>query len=422
MRAMTIAEKILARASGQSEVRPGEFIVYRPDLIATNDIHGGGRWGPTFKEVGAKSIPNPSRVVVCLDHMVPANTRHAAEVHRLNREWAKQYGIETFYDVGHSGIMHQVLPERGHMRPGMLVVVDDGNGATGGAFGALVIAGAANALPAYVFGEDWLRVPESVAVIVDGELPPGVMIRDLMIKISSELTEHVLTSVVHFLGSTVDRLSIDDRMTMCNVTAQMLTESAIMEPTEDVFAYVRERSSIPFNPVRSDSAAEYAARFEYDLAGLEPYVAAPSTPGNAVKLKEVEGLCIDQAYFGSCASGRLSDLRIMSRIIEGRRVADNCRMVIAPASAEISRKATEEGLMGIFLDAGATIVPAGCGACWGAGAGLVANGEVCITSSTENFKGRMGGHDAQIYLASPASVAASAITGQITDPRRFLRS
>lgn len=418
---MSISEKILARASGKDEVVAGEFVQAKPDMVAVTDttIFQKGVV-EKLKELAVKKIPNPDKVSVTFDHRVPAYDILSAEMHKVIRQFVKEYSIKNIYDVGRHGISHQIMAEKGRALPGTLYVADDTHATTLGAFGAFACMLGIDLLNVFVTGENWFRVPESLKFNITGDFKKGVISRDLIALILSDIGLKPMYKAMEFVGPTIKEMSIDGRMTLCNLVPIAEAKNGIINPDQKTIDYVKSRTNKSFKVLTSDPDAEYEEVFDYDVSTLEPLVAMPGTPNNAKSVVEIEGVDINQAYIGSCASGRMEDLRIAAKILKGRKINPNVRMLIFPSSQEIYRNALREGLIEIFLEAGATICNPTCGPCAGMHMGLLASDEVCIATSTLNIKGRMGSPNSKLYLASAATVTASAVEGKISDPRDFL--
>ncbi|MEM2401302.1 MAG: homoaconitase large subunit [Candidatus Bathyarchaeia archaeon] len=421
MAGMTISEKILAAASGKDYVRPGEIVDARVDMAMVNEITG-----PlaiqTFKRIGLKNVWDNQRIVLVLDHQVPADSVKSAELHKIMREFAKEQNIPFLYDVGDGGICHQIMVERGHVRPGELIVGADSHTCTYGALGAFATGiGSTEMAAVFATGKLWLKVPSTIRINVTGRFSDFVTPKDLILDVIGRVgADGAIYKAVEFTGPTISEMDISGRLTLCNMTVEMGAKTGIIEPDEKVIQYVRERTNRPFKIFRSDEDANYERTLEFNVDNLEPMVACPHSVDNVKPVKEVEGVEINQAFLGSCTNGRLEDLELAARILKGRRVRKGVRMLVTPASSEVYLKALEMGILEVFVRAGACICNPTCGACFGGHMGLLAAGEICISSSNRNFVGRMGSPEAQIYLASPATVAASAVEGKITDPRRFL--
>jgi 3-isopropylmalate/(R)-2-methylmalate dehydratase large subunit len=415
----TFAEKILAQKAGLKEVEPGQIVTVQPDKLLTHD--NTAAIAKIFHEIGVKRLARPEISVIVLDHVVPAATEAHAKNHQQIRRFVSEQGIESFYDVG-EGICHQVLPEKGHALPGYLIVGSDSHTPTHGAFGAFAAGiGRTEAAAVMATGEIWLMVPHSFRIVVKGRMPKGVYAKDLILFIIGDLgADGADYRSVEFAGPVIERMSVASRMVLCNMVAEMGAKAGSVEPDEKTLAWLSGRAKATFSPVSADPDAVYERVLEYDVDDLSPQVARPHTVDNVVPVEDVVGTRIDQAFIGTCTNGRLQDFREAARILRGRQVAPNTRLLILPASREVLLAAVAEGLVTDLASAGALILNTGCGPCLGAHEGVMAPGEVTISTANRNFKGRMGCKDAEIYLASPATVAASALTGEITDPRQFL--
>jgi 3-isopropylmalate/(R)-2-methylmalate dehydratase large subunit len=414
---MTIAEKILAKASGRKEVFPGEIVQAKVDMAMIHDLTG-PLTVQSMKELGVERVWDPSRVIVIFDHQVPANSIDAAQNHLLLRRFAADQGIENFYDM-FEGVCHQVVPEKGFALPGRLIVGADSHTVTYGAFGCLSTGvGSTDMAAVFATGELWFRVPESMKLIIEGRLQAPLMSKDLILHIIGNIKVDGATyRSVEFAGPCVKGLSMESRMTMCNMSVEMGAMAGIVEADETTLDYLKKRIESTINPVRSDSEAVYAETRVYNADELEPQVACPHSVDNVKTVGEIEGVEVDQAFLGSCTNGRIEDLEVAAKILKGRRVNKRVRFLVVPASAEVYRRALDGGLLKIFVDAGALVVPPSCGACMGAHVGILGPGETCISSSNRNFRGRQGSPESEVYLASPATVAASAAEGRIVDPR-----
>lgn len=412
----TIYEKILARASGKREVNPGDIIWCKPDLIVSTDQNWIER-SRFFEKVGLRKVLRPEKIVAVVDHCAEQLIEpEGAENNRSFREWARSNNIVNFYDVGKGGLAVQVLIDKGHVRPGMMVLQDDPEGEACGALGAFV-KGGEDVLTAIAIDEWWFEVRESVKCQVHGDFARGVSSTDLRYKLLGDLGKG-FSRFLEFVGPTISRMSIDERVNLCS--SLYLSESyGIIGADQKTTEHVRRRTIEPFEVVVSDQDAHYADILEYDVSNIEPQVAFPPTPNNVKPVPEGEGIVIQQACVGSCASGRLDDLRIVAKILKGRKVAEGVRMFITPVSQEAYLSALREGLIEVFIEAGAAVSFPSCGTCPGH-TGRLAAGETCISTSIVNYAGRMGSKEAKIYLASPATVAASAVTGKISDPRAYL--
>jgi 3-isopropylmalate/(R)-2-methylmalate dehydratase large subunit len=422
MSSQTIAEKILATHSlSGSDIKADDIINAKIDLIMSHI--GTGKVVLDFQKIkpGKKrKVFDPNKIVVLFDHYNPAPTERWAAVHDLIRKFVKKQGIKNFYDIK-AGICHQVLPEKGHTRPGMLIVGGDSHTTTYGAFNAASCGiGNTDLFYAYVKGELWFRVPYTIKFNINGKLPYNVMSKDIIIKIAGDYTAEVASyKSMEFTGTTMENLSIASRMTMSNMALELGAKFAFGVPDQKVVDWVKERTSEPFELVKPDPDAVYEKNYEMDVNDLEPQISCPHTVDNVKPISEVEGTKINQAFLGSCTNGRYEDLEIAAKILEGKKIHDDVRMIITPASMEIWLKAAKSGISETLINAGAIITNPCCGACFGALGGILAPSEKCISSSNRNFQGRMGSAASKVYLGSPATVAASAIKGEITDPRVF---
>ena len=415
----TISEKILARAAGASKVEAGEIIDASVDLAMSHD--NAALVSKIFKEIGVDDVWDRNRIVIVLDHRTPANTIKAAEAHKSIREFVREQGIENFYDIG-EGICHQVLPEKGYVKPGMLIVGTDSHTTTYGAFGAFSTGiGATEMACIWATGKLWMKVPETIKMIINGKPGKMVMSKDIILHIIGEIkSDGANYKAIEFYGETIKNMSIASRMTISNQSMEAGAKAAIIPPDEKTFEYLKERVKGEIKPVYADEDANYEDVMEFDVTDLEPQVACPHTVDNVKPVSEVAGISINQAVLGSCTNGRLEDIEVAARILEGKRIADGVRMIVVPASREIYLKAMEKGYIQTLLKAGATVINPGCGPCLGAHQGILASGEKAITSTNRNFRGRMGSPDSEVYLASPATVAASALKGEITNPQEVI--
>ena len=416
---MNIIEKILANASEKQEVSPGEIVEARIDVAMTHDLTG-----PlaikSFREIGAKKVWDRNKVIIILDHLVPASSVISAGLHKIVRNFAKEQNIENFYDVGRGGVCHQIMPEKGHVRPGEVIVGSDSHTCTYGAFGAFATGiGSTEMAAVFATGKLWFRVPEVIKVNVTGKLPDLVSAKDLTLHIIGKIgADGAIYKGLEFTGSTIRDMTIDSRMVLSNMAVEMGAKAGLIEPDQKTLDYVQSRTDKSFNPINSDPDSVYEKIVEVDASNLEPQIAVPHSVDNVKPISEVEKVKVDQAFIGSCTNGRLEDLRVAAQILEGKKIARGVRLVVIPASQEIFLKAINEGLIRTFMDAGATVGNPNCGPCLGGHMGILAEGEVCISTSNRNFIGRMGSTKSFVYLASPATVALSAMTGKITDPTK----
>lgn len=418
---MTLAEKIIARAAGRDSVRAGEIVTCTVDLAMVHDSSGPRRLAPMLERLGVKPW-DPSRIVVISDHYVPAIDTESAAILDLTRKWVKREGVAAFYDM--QGICHIVLPERGHLRPGIFAVGGDSHSPTAGAFGCFMFGiGATEMAGVMATGEIWVKVPETHLVRWRGTLAHGVVAKDMMLKLCREMKLGTIRyGVAQYAGEAIAALPMDERMVLTNMAAELGAQTGLIEPDAVTVAALQAMGVDAPDALdwRGDKDARFAKVWDLDAANLAPQVAAPHTPENAAPAAEHRGVALDQCYIGACTGAKLSDLHMAAEILRGRKVASATRLLVAPASARITAQAAADGTLATLTEAGAILLPSGCGACAGLGAGLLAEKEVCLSSTARNFKGRMGAHSALVYLGSPYTVAASAVTGTITDPRTLL--
>jgi homoaconitate hydratase family protein len=416
---MNITEKILAKASNKKFVTPGEIVDTNVDVLMTHDLTG-PLAVEAFKKIGLKKVWNNKKVVIILDHQIPAESIKAAELHKTMRQFAKEQNI-SIYDVGRGGICHQVMPEQGHVTPGSVIVGSDSHTCTYGAFGAFSTGiGSTEAAAVMATGKIWFKVPQTIKIVVNGHFSEYVTPKDLILNIIGQLgVDGAIYKNVEFTGPTIQNMSIAGRMAVCNMAVEMGAKNGIVEPDNLTKEYLQQRvSSLPnFDSLKSDKDAQYERVVEFDVSKMEPQVACPSSVDNVKPLSEISDVPIDQAFIGSCTNGRLEDLQLAAQIMKGKKIKDGVRALIIPASQEIYKQALTEGLIDIFTDAGAIFCASACGPCLGGHIGLLAAGETCVSTSNRNFIGRMGSTQANVYLASPAIVAASAIAGKIVNPK-----
>jgi 3-isopropylmalate/(R)-2-methylmalate dehydratase large subunit len=414
---MNVIEKILAKASGKSSVQLGEIVEANVDKVMANDITA-PLAVEAFKDMGGRKVWDEERVIIILDHLVPANSDRAAELHRILRVFAKEQGLKHFYDVGRGGVCHQIMMEN-HVKPGEVIVGGDSHTCTYGAVGAFATGiGSTEVASVFLTGRLWFKVPKAINIIVDGELKSPVAPKDLILYTIGQFKADGATYMgVKFSGEAIRDISIDGRMTLCNMVVEMGAKSGIVEPDDKASEYLRARGLTPFNIIKDDAEAQYYKTVEYDASSLEPMVACPFTVDNVKPVSEVDDVDVDQALVGSCTNGRLEDLRTAAKMLRNRKVRSGVRMLVIPASREVYMEAMREGLLETFTRAGALVCNPACGPCFGGHLGLLAADEVCVSTTNRNFAGRMGSPKARIYLASPATAVASALKGRITDPR-----
>jgi len=420
---MNIVEKILARASGKSSVSPDDVIFANVDKVMLHDVSGPGVI-KVFEKLKNQGISvdklwDPTKVWVAEDHFVPSADKVSAENIVKLSNFTKNYGIEKHfkYGMGQYGICHTLSHEEALVMPGDVYVGGDSHTNTTGALGAFA-CGLGHTDIAYVLlnGNIWFKVPETYYFKINGKLPDHVMAKDLILKIIGDIgTDGGAYRTMQFGGSGVDEMSVQSRLTLCNMTTEAGAKNGIVEPDQKVIDYLTSRGATNVNLVNGDDDAEYAKVFEYDLSEMEPIVAKPFSPDNISVVREAPSVELDKSYIGSCTGAKYEDLVAVAKILKGRKV--KIRTEILPAAISIYQRALENGLLKIFLDAGVTVGPPTCGACCGAHMGVLAKDEICISTTNRNFPGRMGHVESQTYLSSPLVAAASAVTGKITDPR-----
>lgn len=420
-RPRTLAEKILARAAGRASVAPGEIITAQVDLALLLDSGGPRRIWPRLKELGAR-VWDPDRIVLCTDHFTPAVDAESAAILKLTRDFAAEFGIRRFHDM--EGIGHVVLAEQGYLEPGMFAAGGDSHSSMGGAFGCLMVGfGAIEMTGVVVTGEIWLQVPRTLRVNWSGRFARGVAAKDVVLFLCRELGMENAFRVIEYGGDTVRAMSLWERMVLTNMAAELGAETGLVEADEATLEHLRAAGRAPGPEAlqwRSDPGADYLAVHDFDAGALAPQVAAPHSPANTRPVTDFGNVPVDQAYIGACVGAKLSDLRMAAEVLRGRQVARGTRLLVAPASSRAMAAAAADGTLATLTAAGAYLLPTGCGACAALGAGILAENEVCISSTNRNFRGRMGANSAAVYLGSPYTVAASAVAGRIADPREFL--
>ncbi len=415
---MTLAERILAKAAGREQVTAGDFIVADIDLALTHDIFAAQVFD-LLRDVGVDGTFDPDKIVVVIDHLVPAPSAEAAAVHHRIREHVSRLGITAFYDAG-EGICHQLLPERGHVRPGMLIVGTDSHTTTYGALGAGGTGiGTSEMVYALATGRLWFRVPETIRFELTGDLLPAVSWKDVILYLAGRFgADSAQYRAMEFAGPAAHSADMSSRLTVSNMALEMGAKFGLFAADEVTDAYLRDHGGTGSEPFAADPDASYEAVHEISLSDLLPQVALPHEVDRVVPVEEIEGLAIDQAFLGSCTNGRIEDLRVAAEVLNGQHIAKGVRLLVAPASRGVLQEAMRTGVLESLVDAGASVLTPGCGPCFGGHGGLLGPGERCIGTHNRNFIGRMGSPEAEIYLASPATVAASALAGHIADPRQ----
>lgn len=419
---LNLAQKLIAKAAGRASVEPDEIVTCRVDLVMMHDLQGPRRVGPMLERLGAP-IWDTARVVVVSDHFAPAIDTETAGILDLTRKWARSHGIEHFYDM--QGISHILLPERGHVRPGMFVVGGDSHSPTAGAVGAFAIGvGSTEVCGVLVTGEIWVRVPRGIRIDWNGRVQRGVTAKDMVLRQCSMLPMEACDyRVIEYRGDAIAALPMGERLTLCNMSPELGAKTSVIAPDQVTRSYLAERGASIDGPDRwqSDAGAEYEQTLDFDAGALEPQIAAPGSPSRSADVRGYRNVTVQQAYIGACTGAKLSDLHMAAEVMRGRHVAPGVRFLVAPASQQTTASAARDGTLATLTAAGAILLPTGCGACAGMGAGTLAAGEVCIASTARNYKGRMGDNTSEVYLGSAYSVAAAAVAGKIADPREFLQ-
>lgn len=417
----TMSEKILAMGAGVAEAQAGDILWVSIDKAMMDDILGPRvEIADRMKEI-KDEIWDASKVVVISDHYTPPSSVNQAEIVKFTREWSKKYGVDNYYEF--AGPCHQLMVEKGHVLPGTIVLGTDSHTCMGGAMGAFATGvGSTEMLGVLITGKTWLRVPETIRVIWEGNLQAGVMAKDISLKTIGSIGHSGATyKTVEYQGETISELPMDERLAITNMAVEMGAKAGLMKPDGKVTAYLAERGiTAPYTIVESDSDAVYCQTLQFNASTLSPMVSCPHEVDNVALVEDVANIKIDQAYLGSCTGGRYYDLAAAATILKGHKVKAGTRLLVSPASQDIWMQASRDGILATLAEAGAVIMAPTCGVCVGLHSGLLADGEVCISSTNRNFIGRMGSKKAQIYLGSPMTVAASAIAGTIADPRKYL--
>ncbi len=418
---MTITEKILAAHAGREKVAPGELINARVDLVLGNDITAPVAINE-FEKIGAPGVFDRERVALVPDHFVPNKDIKSAEQAKQMREFSRKHNLVNYFEVGVSGIEHCLLPEQGLVGPGDLIIGADSHTCTYGALGAFSTGvGSTDLAAAMALGETWLKVPESIKFVFDGELKPWVGGKDLILHVIGDIgVDGALYQAMEFAGTAIEKLSMDGRFSMCNMAVEAGGKNGIIAPDEITRAYVEGRCKRPYKFYQSDPDAGYARIYRYDASLIEPQVAFPHLPENSRPVSEAGQVEIDQSVIGSCTNGRIEDLRDAAKVLKDRKVHKNVRLIIFPGTQEIYLQALREGLIETLVKAGAAVSTPTCGPCLGGHMGILAKGERCIATTNRNFVGRMGHPESEVYLSNPAVAAASAILGRIAGPWEVL--
>jgi len=418
---MTITEKILAKAAGRELVLAGELVDASIDVVMCHDV----TTPPAISmliDKGIDKVFDNEKIIVTPDHFQPAKDVKSAELHARLDAWAVRHEIKYYYKLGRAGVCHALLPEQGHIRPGEVIVGGDSHTCTYGAFGAFSTGvGSTDLAAAIATGSLWFKIPASIKLVLNGSLGPGVYSKDVILAIIARIrTDGALYQAMEFVGPALGGMTMEARMTMTNMAIEAGAKNGIIGFDDTTKQYLDEHltDKKDYTVYESDADAEYAAVEEFDCSAIEPMVALPHLPSGGVPISECAGGTMDQAYIGSCTNGRIEDLRIAAKIMEGKEV--KIRTIVVPATPTIWKQAKDEGLFDTFYDAGCVISAPTCGACLGGFMGVLAEGEKCISTTNRNFVGRMGHPKSEVYLASPATAAASAVEGKLTDPRKYL--
>lgn len=411
----TFSEKILSQKAGR-EVRAGDVVTISPDYILTHD--NSAAIIKEFQKLGIQKVRCPQKIVIVLDHVVPASTEKYAQNHKSIREFVSAQGISHFYDV-HNGICHQVFSEEGFAMPGTLVLGADSHTTSYGAFGVFSAGiGRSEAASVWATEKIWLRVPKTLKIVLNGQLPKDVYAKDIILKIiGDEGADRANYRAIEFSGDGAEGMSLASRLVLANMAAEMGAKNGYFLPDEKTFDFLKDRAKGIYQPVYSDPDADYEDILEYDLSTIEPQVACPHTVDNVKPVTAVAGTAFHQAVIGTCTNGRFEDLKVAADILRRKTVASSVRVLVIPASRTEYLKALHEGFLEDLVRSGCIVLNPGCGPCLGAHQGVLAPGEVALSTANRNFRGRMGSRDSEIYLASPATVATSVIQGKITDPR-----
>ena len=412
---MHAIEKILAKNSGKDLVKTGEIVTAKVDFAEVNDLYLQTIY--SFREMNGDKVWDKDRLAFVFDHYAPAPTIKSAQIHKEMREFAKENDLTYHFDIN-TGVCHQVMPEAGLIYPGSIIVATDSHTTTHGAFGAMGTGvGATDMATIMISGELWFRVPEIIEIRLEGTPKEGVLPKDVVLFLMGQIrADGAVYKAIDFTGSYVDELDVAGRMTICNMAVEMGAKTAYMQPNQEVLDYVSKRAVRPFEVQYTDDDFEYRESYRFDISDLSPQVAAPHSVDNVFPIDDVEKVKVDQCFVGTCTGGRVEDIKEAADILRGKKIDKDTRLLIIPASSEVMMESMSKGYIQELMEAGATISTPGCGPCLSAHEGVLAPGEVCVTASNRNFPGRMGSNESKIYLASPATVAASALTGYLTNP------
>ncbi len=420
---LTLAEKILATHSGKKEVSPGDIVEADIDVAMVHELLGtSGGVAELFEETGVRKVWSKDKIVALLDHWVPAPNVDVAEIHKKCRYFVKKHGLKNWFDMK-AGICHQVLVEKGFVRPGEIIVGTDSHMTTHGALGAFGTGiGSTDMVVVFAKGKLWFRVPETIKIVLQGKIPKYVLGKDIILKVLRRLgPDGANYKAVEFHGEALADLSIDGRMTISNMCVEAGAKVALIPPDQKTIEFVKKRSKKEIRPVYPDSNADYVDEMMVNVSEIEPQVSRPPNPTDSVPVQEVEGIELDQVFIGSCTNGRLEDLEVTAKILKGKKVNRGVRLIVIPASYEVYLNALRKGYLETILKAEGIVEAPTCGPCIGGHLGVLASGETALVTSSRNFTGRLGSPEAKVYLSSPATAAASAVEGKITDPRKYLR-
>ena len=418
MMGKTFSEKVLSAKSGK-DAHAGDIVTVSPDYILSHD--NSAAIIKKFRMFGVKRVSCPEKIVIVLDHVTPASSEKYAQNHKEIREFVREQGLSHFFDIN-NGICHQVFCEQGFALPGKLIVGSDSHTTSYGSLGAFSAGiGRTEAASVWATDEIWLRVPETIKIELSGKLKPGVSAKDVILKIIGDNgADRANYKAVEFTGPAARDFSVSSRFVLCNMAGEMGAKNGYFPADKTVTEYLGSKTGEKIEPVSSDENASFESVLSYDLSLIEPQVACPHTVDNVKPVSEVEGLAFDQGLIGTCTNGRLEDLKEAASILRGKKIAPSVRVIVVPASRQEHLKALKEGVMETLIEAGCVVLNPGCGPCLGAHQGVLAPGERALSTANRNFRGRMGSRDSEIYLASPATVAASAVEGKLCDPRKYI--
>ncbi|WP_094550631.1 3-isopropylmalate dehydratase large subunit [Petroclostridium xylanilyticum] len=416
---MHAIEKILARASGNERVAAGEIVTAKVDMAEVNDLYL--QVVKSFKEMGGQKVKHPDKVCFVLDHYAPAPTIQSATNQKAMREFVQEQGIKYLFDIN-EGVCHQVMPEAGIVFPGMVLVATDSHTTTHGAFGAFGTGvGATDLATILISGELWFRVPEVIKIQIDGIPQKGTSAKDIVLHIIGKLGPSIAVyKAIEYCGSTVENMSIDERMVLCNMAVEMGAKTSYIQPDDKTMRYIKSKIDREFEIFTTDKDYKYAKEYYFNVADLTPQVAKPDNIDDVDGIDNVDKVEVHQAFIGTCTGGRLEDIEVAVQILKGKTINPRTRLVVIPASKGVYLQAVQKGYIEELIKAGATISAPGCGPCLGAHQGVLAPGEYCVTTSSRNFPGRMGSTEAKIFCVSPATAAATALEGRLADPRKYI--